>query len=151
MKNLFFIIFLAIAYLSPNYAQAQKSKGDDILDIWWNEERDARFEIYKSNGKYFAKINWLKNPLEEDGTPKVDDENPDESLQSRPLIGLVFMNDFIWDEDDDEWDDGEVYDPDSGNTYDCYMELITDDKLKVRGYIGISILGRTSYWYRYKK
>jgi len=77
----------------------------------------------------------------------VDDENPDEDKQNRPLKGLVFMKDFVF-EKEGLWEDGEIYDPKSGKTYDCYLKLESPDKLKVRGYIGISIIGRTSYWTR---
>lgn len=150
MKKSLTLSFLMLLYLIPSALFSQQYKPDDILGVWWNEERDARFEIYKDKGKFFAKINWLKEPYEEDGRAKVDDENPDEELQNRPLIGLVFMHDFVFDADDNEWDDGEIYDPKSGSTYDCYMELLEMDKLKVRGYIGFSFIGRTSYWFRYK-
>jgi uncharacterized protein (DUF2147 family) len=50
--------------------------------------------------------------------------------------------------DGDAWEDGEILDPNNGSTYSCYIELENDNKLKVRGYIGISIVGRTQYWYR---
>lgn len=46
------------------------------------------------------------------------------------------------------WDQGEVLDPDTGNIYSCYLEMISKDKLKVRGYLGFSLFGRTKYMYR---
>jgi len=60
------------------------------------------------------------------------------------------MKDFVF-EEKGLWEDGEIYDPKSGKTYDCYLKLETPDKLKVRGYVGISLLGRTSKWTRAKK
>ncbi|GAB4331654.1 MAG: DUF2147 domain-containing protein [Bacteroidales bacterium] len=126
---------------------AQAPQADDLLGIWFNEEKDAKIEIYRENDHYYGKIVWLKEPIDPDtGKPKVDDENPDEALQSRPIMGLLLVKDFIF--DGELWDDGEIYDPKSGNTYDCYMKLESPDKLKVRGYIGISLIGRTTYWTR---
>ncbi|MCB2221431.1 MAG: DUF2147 domain-containing protein [Bacteroidetes bacterium] len=129
------------------HASAQSFKADDVLGIWYNEEKDAKVEIYEENGHYFGKVVWLEEPNEpETGKPKLDDENPDEELQKRPIMGLLLVKDFIF--DGKLWDDGEIYDPKSGNTYSCYMKMESNDKLKVRGYIGISLIGRTTYWTR---
>ena len=75
----------------------------------------------------------------------MDDENPEENLQNRPIIGLVILKDFIFD-GDDEWEDGTIYDPKNGKTYSCYMKLDEEGILKIRGFIGISWIGRNSYW-----
>jgi len=127
---------------------AQEYRPNDILGIWFNEEKDAKVEIYESEGKYYGKVVWLKEPNEPDtGLPKLDDENYDPILQKRPIMGLLLMTDFEFD-GDDEWDNGEIYDPKSGNTYSCYMKFYSEDTLKVRGFIGISWIGRTTYWTR---
>ena len=143
------VILLAGFYATPVVAQI---KGDDILGVWLNEDKDAHTKIENRGGKYFGNIIWLKNPNEEDtGLPKLDDENPDVELQKRPVMGLELLTGFEFDEDD-EWEDGDIYDPKSGKTYSCYMKFTDDTKneLKVRGYIGISLLGRTTYWTRVK-
>ncbi len=146
MKKISFLLFVMI---TPLLMLAQDD-ANDVTGIWYNEEKDARFEIYEDGGEYFAKIVWLEEPIDpETGEPKVDDENPDEDKQNRPLKGLVFMKDFVF-EGDGLWEDGEIYDPKSGKTYDCYIKMESPDKLKVRGYIGISLIGRTSYWTRAK-
>jgi uncharacterized protein (DUF2147 family) len=130
-------------------ALAQNTTADLILGKWLNEDKDAHVEVYKESGKYFGKIVWLKEPIEPStGKPKVDDDNPDVSLQSRPVLGLVILKDFIFD-GDDEWEDGSIYDPKNGKTYDCYMEIDEGTGvLKIRGYIGISWIGRTTFWTR---
>jgi uncharacterized protein (DUF2147 family) len=146
MKKISFLFFVMI---TPLLMLAQDD-ANDVTGIWYNEEKDARFEIYEDGGEYFAKIVWLEEPIDpETGKAKVDDENPDEDKQNRPLKGLVFMKDFVF-EGDGLWEDGEIYDPKSGKTYDCYIKMESPDKLKVRGYIGISLIGRTSYWTRAK-
>ena len=152
MRNLT-IIFALIGFLAYPFVnvQAQEVKGDDILGVWLNEDKDAHVEIYKEGDIYFGKIIWLDEPNEENGEPKLDDENEDESLKSRPVMGLLLLRDFVFDED--EWGDGRVYDPENGKDYKCYMEFPDEDdkdNLKVRGYIGFSLLGRTTYWTRVK-
>ena len=147
MKNL---ILVFASLLISGMISAQAINSDDILGVWLNEDKDAHVEIYKEGDKYFGKIVWLKFPIDEEtGKPKVDDENPDEDLRDQPVLGLVLLEDFVFDHD--EWDSGTIYDPKNGKTYDCYMELKDDDNLKIRGYIGISLLGRTTYWTRVKE
>jgi uncharacterized protein (DUF2147 family) len=138
LASLFLVIF--------TYGQAQTA--DAIVGKWLNEDQDAHVQIYNENGKYFGKVVWLKEPNEPDtGLPKVDDENEDESLRSRPVMGLVLLKDFIYD-GDGEWEDGTIYDPKNGKTYDCYMNFDENGILKIRGYIGISWIGRNTYWTR---
>jgi len=134
-------IILMIAF---GMGQLMAQSGDRILGQWLNEEKDAKVEIYKQGDKYFGKIVWLQTPNREDGTPKLDDENPDEALQKRAIQGLEMLTNFTY--DDDEWDDGEIYDPKSGKTYSCYMELEEPTKLMIKGYIGVKWIGRTTYW-----
>ncbi len=152
MRNLT-IIFALIGFMAYPFVnvQAQDVKGDDILGVWLNEDKDAHVDIYKEGDVYFGKIIWLEEPNEENGEPKLDDENEDESLKTRPVMGLLLLRDFVFDKD--EWEDGRVYDPKNGKDYKCYMEFPDEDdkdKLKVRGYIGFSLLGRTTYWTRVK-
>ena len=143
IKSLLFLV--AILFLGLNLS-AQSYKADDILGIWFNEEKDAKVKIYEENGKYYGKIVWLDEPNEPDtGLPKLDDENSDETLQTRPLMGLLLMNAFEFD-GDDEWEDGEIYDPKNGSSYSCYIKFESKEVLKVRGFIGISWIGRTTYW-----
>lgn len=141
-----FLMIIFITGFGLN-TMAQDFEKDDVLGIWFNEEKDAKIEIYKEGDQYFGKIVWLNEPIDPDtGKPKLDDENPDEELQTRPIMGLLLVKGFEW--DGELWDDGEIYDPKSGSTYDCYMKLENKDKLKVRGYIGISLIGRTTHWTR---
>ncbi|MEM9985051.1 MAG: DUF2147 domain-containing protein, partial [Bacteroidota bacterium] len=77
--------------------------------------------------------------------------DPDDYRFKKPIIGMVILKDLKKDSDL-RWDEGEIMDPDNGETYDCYLELETNDKMKVRGFLGTwltgSALGRTQYWYR---
>jgi uncharacterized protein (DUF2147 family) len=142
MKQVIVSIF-AVALSLLSFGQ----KASAIEGIWWNEEKDARVEIVDENGVYIGKIIWLNEPME-NGKPKVDDENPDASKQNRPLMNLLILEKLKF--DGELWDDGTIYDPKSGSTYDCYAELMSENRLKLRGYIGFSLLGRSAYWERYQ-
>ncbi|WP_299708349.1 DUF2147 domain-containing protein [uncultured Pontibacter sp.] len=137
------LLTLVVLMLFSTVAWAQKLSP---IGVWTNEEGKARFEIYQSGNKLHGKIIELKEPLR-NGKPKMDDNNPDKKLRNRPLKGLVFMKNFEYD-GDNKWDDGTIYDPESGKTYSCYMKMTGKDKMEVKGYIGISLIGRTQNWTR---
>ena len=82
------------------------------------------------------------------GQSKVDRENPDEALRTRPVDGMEIVWGFHWDARDERWESGSIYDPKNGKTYRCYIELREDGTLKVRGYIGFTLIGRTEIWTR---
>lgn len=132
--------------------QAQEVVADDIIGTWLNEDKDAHVKIFKEGDKFFGKVAWIKDPIDkETGKTKLDKHNPDPELAKRPSLGILLLTDFVFDED--EWEDGEIYDPKNGKTYSCYMEFPDEDnldKLKIRGYIGVSLLGRTTYWTKVK-
>lgn len=140
LPTLFFLCLLSLAAL------AQKNQNTPV-GVWTNEEREARFEIYNcGNEQLCGKLVWLKEP-NRDGKPKLDQHNPNKNLQSRPLQGLVFLQGFKK-TGPDKWDNGTIYDPKSGKTYSSYMKLMGKDQLEVKGYIGISLIGRSQVWTR---
>jgi uncharacterized protein (DUF2147 family) len=130
-------------------AFSQKPKASDITGIWYNEEKTSKVQVYQIGNLFFAKIVWLKEPLDKNtGKPRVDNLNPDLKQRNNPLIGLVVLKNFAFD-GDNEWNDGTIYDPKNGKTYSCYCKFDdSPNKLKIRGYIGVSLLGRTTYWTR---
>ncbi len=143
MKNLLLVLVLFLAV--SNLVIAQTADNTPV-GTWTNEEKEARFEIYNCGSKLCGKIVWLKEPLRE-GKPKLDRSNPDKNLQNRPILGLVFMQNFELDSDN-KWDNGTIYDPKSGKTYSCYMKVLNKNQMEVKGYIGISLIGRTQNWTR---
>jgi uncharacterized protein (DUF2147 family) len=113
-------------------------------NLWYNEEKTAKIQIYKAqNGKFYGKIVWLKEP-DRDGKPKLDINNTDKSRRSDPVMGMAILKDFKKD-GDKVYEDGTIYDPKNGKTYSCKMTF-KGDKLDVRGYVGFSLLGRTTTW-----
>jgi hypothetical protein len=108
----------------------------------------ALSKIYKNGEKYQGKIVWLKEPVDpETGKPKLDKNHPDDSLHTRPVIGLVNTWGFDY-TGNNQWGNGKIYDPKNGNTYECTIKMKNNNTLEVRGYIGISLIGRTDTWTR---
>jgi uncharacterized protein (DUF2147 family) len=142
-------ILLCIFSVTTYLYSSSMSNPDDIVGYWFTENNKAKIQIYKSNEKYFGKIVWLKNPNEENGKPKLDKNNPDKKQCSRPIVGLALLRNFKH-AGGNSWEDGKIYDPESGKDYSCNMTLINQNTLEVRGYVGISLLGRTQTWTRTK-
>jgi uncharacterized protein (DUF2147 family) len=112
---------------------------------WFTEEKESKIEIFQENDRFHGKLVWLKEP-EEDGKAKTDSNNPEKAKRDRPLKGLRILQGFKF--KNGQWEDGEIYDPKSGKTYSCVMKLKNKDTLEVRGYVGISLIGRTTTWTR---
>jgi len=139
----FRVVFCLLFFITMGAMLAADSPS--ATGLWKNE--DASFEIYEENGKLSAKIVSLREPLAPDGEKKTDIHNPDAGKHSRPIIGMVFMTGFT-SAGSGKWENGTIYDPQSGKTYSCNMELEGTNTLKVRGYIGTSMIGRTEIWKR---
>jgi uncharacterized protein (DUF2147 family) len=142
----FIFIFITLSLVGPS---ASTWVANDIAGKWLNKDKDAHVKIYASSGKYYGQIVWLKVPNDpETGKPKLDKHNPDKSLRNKPVMNLLILKNLEFDADDQEWSDGEVYDPKSGNDYSLTCTLKDKNTMELRGYMGISLLGRTDIWTR---
>jgi uncharacterized protein (DUF2147 family) len=115
------------------------------IGLWKGE--DATFEMCESEVKLSAKIVALSEPKTSEGKEKTDIHNPDPTKRNHPIIGLVFISGFVK-KSGTRWEDGTIYDPKSGTTYSCSMDLQGPDQIKVRGFVGVVLLGRNYIWTR---
>lgn len=140
-------LFLASLFLGLSCQYSWANDGDKILGLWKNGEGTGIVQVYKKGDKYFGKIVWLKVPNNPDGTPRTDINNPNEAERKKLLKGLENLRDFDH-VSKNSWENGRIYDPKTGNDYACEMKLVNDNTLEVRGYIGVSLFGRTDVWKR---
>lgn len=133
-----FMLFAVFAFGQANQA----------VGFWLTAEGDSQVEIFrKSDNKYYGRIVWLDEPLNDQGRTKVDDKNPDKSKHNTPIIGLELLKGFTYNESKKEWAGGTIYDPENGKTYDCYMWLDGNNTLKIKGFVmGMRFLGRETSW-----
>ena len=121
---------------------------NNILGTWNTDGGDSRLEFYRCGDKICGKIIWLKVPNYIDsndgpvGITKVDRKNPDPALRNRPILGLQVMKGLVA-KGDNRWGNATCYDPETGKSYKCKMRLVSPDRLELRGYIGISLFGRS--------
>ena len=135
------ILVLSTAFaVSP--ALDKNVEANDIVGLWMPSEGTAYVKIFKEKGKekYHGRIVWLKEPNDENGNPKTDPEG-------KAILNMLNLRDFIF--EDGEWVDGTIYDPKTGNTYYCTIEMLNKNKLEVRGSLDpFGLVGRTDTWVR---
>jgi uncharacterized protein (DUF2147 family) len=103
---------------------------------------DSVIEVYEKDGKAYAKIIEIK-----DETKRAALCNYCKGKKkNKPVLGMDILTGL--EKDDDEWSGGTILDPRNGKIYQCYIKLVNANKLKLRGYIGISLFGKTEYMER---
>jgi uncharacterized protein (DUF2147 family) len=134
------MVFISSAFSVSN------NDPDAIVGVWKTGDGNAMVRIYKNGEKYQGKIVWLKEPLDpETGKPKLDKNHSDEASRKRQILGLINIWGFTQTEKN-VWEEGNIYDPKNGNTYSCTIKMTNSNTLEVRGYIGVSLIGRTDVW-----
>ena len=147
-KSIFTLLSTFLLFLLTTAFSKPTNNPDSLVGVWKTGEGTAMVRIYKNGEKYQGKIVWLKEPNDpETGKPKQDKNHPDEVNRTRPILGMINIWGFSFKEKD-LWEDGNIYDPKNGSTYSCTIKMINPNTLEVRGYIGVSIIGRTDTWTR---
>jgi uncharacterized protein (DUF2147 family) len=137
-------IFLVIAFV---FTTVLVTNAQSIFGKWKTIDDKTSIvksivEIYNINGKAYAKVlRILEKGKEDELCDKCKGAKKD-----KPIKGMEIINGLS--KDDGEWNGGKILDPKVGKEYKCYITLETPNKLKVRGYIGFALFGRTQYWYR---
>jgi uncharacterized protein (DUF2147 family) len=143
-------LFIPIVFMLSSFTnnKVANEEADAIVGIWKTGEANALVKIYKNGDKYEGKIVWLLEPIDPaTNKPKLDKNNPDETKKTRPVVGMVNIYDFVY-AGKKEWESGKIYDPKTGNEYKSTIKLKDANTLEVRGYIGVSLFGRTDVWKR---
>lgn len=124
----------------PHAEEATTTPPDAIIGEWWTEGNEGRIRFVRSADGTYAGI------LVGGRDPGTDVNNKDPALRKRPLLGSIL----IWHlrPDDGEYVDGYVYNPRDGETYRMKAEVTGKTTLRVRGYLGISLLGQSQTWTR---
>lgn len=119
----------------------KKEPADEICGEWYTPNKKTLIRMYRCGDRYCGRLVWMKEPRRRDGTPKRDSQNPDPDLRNRKLLGIQVVFDLEY-RGDHSWGGGKIYDADTGKMYSAKV-TIEGDTMRVRGYVGFSLLGRT--------
>jgi uncharacterized protein (DUF2147 family) len=120
--------------------------------FWLTEGKSGVIEIFRCPGgnTLCGRLAWFRIRPDDPNPQALDLKNPDPAKRNRSLCGLTFMYDFK-SVAPTTWEDGAIYDPENGRTYHARITLQGDGALRLRGYIGISLIGRSEVWTRYSQ
>lgn len=151
--KLIFGLVLTFWLLSASIALAN---AENVTGRWITADGRALIEIYHCAAKICGRVAWLRDsyfPADDregmSGKPRTDRKNPNHELRNRRVIDLQIMEGFTRD-GDNRWEQGTIYDSDTGSTYRSRLKLIAPNRLELHGYIGIPLFGRSSVWTRQK-
>lgn len=148
MKRLVLLLVFGLI-LSRSFAQdAQK-----IAGVWWNDEKTSKIEVKEENGQFTGTVIYINPEKYVNGEPEKDNMNPDVKLRTRSRLGLAILSGLKYVPGDKQWQNGRIYDPKNGKTYDCFAWFESDNNmLYIKGYVaGIKWLGRSTTWTRTTK
>ena len=113
-------------------------------------KRRHHIQINKTKDNlYKGRITWLAEPLDENGNIKTDTKNPNKNLRNQTIEGLVVIDNLKFN-NNNTWSNGTIYDARSGKTYSLSARLEDKNTLFMRGFIGFSLIGKTTTWTRVK-
>jgi uncharacterized protein (DUF2147 family) len=134
---------LVFAMVATAHAEAGTPEG-----LWYAEEGAATVRVESCGSALCGRVERLRSPFDENGCALRDVQNEDTRLRGRAIEGLeIFHGLERSPQDENVWAGGTIYDPTSGRTYRCRMTL-DGDRLFLRGYFGVPLLGRTTTWIR---
>jgi uncharacterized protein (DUF2147 family) len=146
---LFCMAQFSIAAGSTAAAQAQSPEParTDVTGVWIDHTGRGAVEIAPCGAKLCGSIAWVQDPVDKQGKPLVDINNPDRAKRGRKICGLPIIGNTTR-QKGDVWDNGWIYDPDEGKTFDVELRLKSTDVLQVTGYLGTKFFGETFLWRR---
>lgn len=133
---------LILGLFISQWCFSQPISADAILGKYVTANNEGIVEVTKRNAKYYGKLIWIRP------NANLDLNNPDELERKKSLRGKEILKDFIF--ENNTWHSGIIYDPNNGKTYSCKATMDEKGNLSLRGYIGFSLLGRTTYWVKVK-
>lgn len=130
------LILLAL-FAGATLSLSAQSKADAVCGYYFAKDpftkEGSQVKIYKAkDGTYEGIVCWVENPAK------------------KSYLNYKFLKGFTYNAKEQEWQNGTIHHPGNGKTYKSYIKL-TDNGIKVRGYVGFSLLGMTVTWSRETK
>ncbi len=143
MKYILILITTIALLILPSLVNSTaRIPGDEILGVWITEVKDAKVQVYRVGDTYYGKIIWLLQHDLNPKTPLLDNLNPNPKLRNRTRENIVALTGLIHC-GDKKYNKGVIYYPTNGKTYGCNATIVDDKTIKLRVYLGFSLLGQS--------
>lgn len=142
--KILFAVLLTLFSASFAASSVRAAEANDPTGLWLTENKRSVIEIKKCDAGICGNIHWIIK----DGM-KTDSKNPVEAKRNTSMCGLPILWGFKQNSKNTKvWESGKIYKADEGDTYNATVSVIDANKLYLRGYVGIPLLGKTQYWTR---
>lgn len=140
-------VLCVAAGLALPVAALAELPADPAHGLWLTENEKAIVEIAPCGDETCGRMVWVANPVDERGAPKRDAKNADDGNRDRSLCGLELVGG-LHRAGEGAWGDGWLYNPRDGATYSAELRALSPERLEVRGYLGLPVLGQSQVWTR---
>ena len=141
---------IAAAALAALFGSAAAAPAASVEGNWLTQEKTGIVAIARCGDGLCGRLVWLRIKPSDNNPQAIDNRNPAPELRRRTLCGMTMMWGFRPD-GADRWGGGAIYDPASGSTYRATMTLRPDGALDMRGYVLVSLFGRSETWTRFAR
>lgn len=140
-------LFAFAAMLAASMPAIAEWPSDPAHGYWLTENRKAIVEIAPCGDGACGRMVWVEEPRDDLGQPKRDQKNADLGKRERTICGLELVGG-LRRTDDGSWENGWLYNPRDGETYSARIRALSPSELEVRGYLGVTVLGKSQVWTR---
>ena len=148
LLNIAILALFGVSFQNTLVTNASKTEADDIVGVWQPENENYHVELYLQDGYYHGKIVWMEEPKDKIGRPKLDKLNPQRNLRTNQVLGLEIITDFEFNDLDNNWEEGMIYNPTSGETMKGTFQMMDDNTLELVAFVGFSLSEVTFKWTR---
>lgn len=137
-------VLVALVVLAATPQETVAAETHDPTGLWLTGNERSAIRVQQCDAGLCGRVAWII-----EGGMQYDSENPDPAKQDRPLCGLEILWGVAQQTDDpNAWENGKVYKADTGETFDLDLTMKGPDTMKVRGYRGLSLFGKSQIWHR---
>lgn len=149
MKKLaFLLVFCSCLFTLTSLGIADPSL--TLIGTWESEEKNLQIEMYKDrDGRIAGRMIYFKCVSDSVMRATKDIENPNPGLINRNLLGLTLVTSLEY-LGSGVWDNGKIYDPNSGRTFEAQIQTTNSASAVVRGYWRYKWIGRSMNFRRIK-
>jgi len=143
--------FLTLSFLTTLVPKYTTNDADRICGKWISSKKDIIVQVYKEGNGFRGKTIWFKNVDNSKSMDEwIDKHNPDPALRNRKLIGMDILSTMTYVPKSDSWENGKIYDAQSGKEWSASVQIDKDGLLKVTGYWHFKFIGKTMSFMRVK-